>query len=57
MRMNPRDPRLLLLLLFISVAVVAGCQDAGKTSGGDESEALIDDPNTERVMVSVTGAT
>ena len=29
MHLNPRDPRLLLLLLLISVAVVAGCQDSG----------------------------
>jgi hypothetical protein len=58
MRLNPRDPRLLLLMLLISVAVVAGCKDSGTSAGaGSESKPLVSDENTDLVTVSVTGAT
>jgi hypothetical protein len=57
MRLNPRDPRLLLLLL-ITAACVAGCSDTGSSTGtSSESPPLVADENTDLVKVSVTGAT
>jgi hypothetical protein len=61
MRLNPSNLRLLPLLLMISLALVAGCQDAGTTSSGagssSESAPLVADENSELVKVSVSGAT
>ena len=60
MQLNPRDPRLLLLVLLASVAIVAGCKDSGTSTSsgtGSESQPLVADENTELVKVSVTGAT
>ncbi len=58
MRLNPRDPRLLLLMLLITAACVAGCSDAGSSTGtSSESTPMVADENTDLVKVSVTGAT
>jgi hypothetical protein len=58
MRLNPRDPRLLLLMLLISAACVAGCSDGGSATGtSSDSPPLVADENTDLVKVSVTGAT
>ena len=59
MRLNPRDPRLLLLLmLLITAAGVAGSSDTGSSTGtSSESPSRVADENTDLVKVSVTGAT
>jgi hypothetical protein len=56
MRLNPRDPRLLLLMLLIGAACVAGCSNSGSSTSSD-SEPMVADENTDLVKVSVTGAT